>query len=486
MKGKKLFHLLSSLSEEEYKLLHKAVRSPIWNTNEHLHTLYLQLKPFHPNFHLSEKHYHKIYDKIFKQQAYDDYKLRRLFSEFTKVIEHFLVYLETQDDKQGRQKQRLLLRALGRRNVYSYFERNTLQVLEEVKEEPFLDVEHFQSLIGLHYGIYFHPLTNRHSKKNIHLHHLTESLDSYYVLAKLRIGSELKNREKMLNIRYENRLEEMILGELGSEMTKNSSVYQMYKLVYDLFEEPAKVDEFGKLKHLFNQNIASLRKPDQFFILHHLINFAARQINSGKTPFYKEALDLYKTGLSLGLLLENGKIREATYSNIILLGCQAGEFSWVDGFIEQYYSYLKEEIGADARAHALGLRYFYEEKFDQAVDQLLNYRFSPAYQPRVRIIIVRALLEQFLQDDSIYSLLQAQCDAFEKYIIRNDFLAKPRLEPHLNTMRLIRKFAQLLYDREPEKMVRQWLAHELESDKKFISKNWLKAKAGQLAKENSA
>lgn len=486
MKGKKLFHLLASLSEEEYKLLQKAVRSPIWNTNEHIHTLYAQLKPFHPDFNLLDKHYHKIYHKIFKQQEYDDYKLRRLFSEFTKVIEHFLIYLETQDDQEGRPKQRLLLRALGRRNVYSYFERATLQVLDEVVEEPYLDVEHFQSLIGLHYGIYFHPLTNRHSKKNDHLHQLTESLDSYYVLAKLRIGSELKNREKMLNISYENRLEEVILGGLGEEMTKNSSVYRMYKLVYDLFEEPAKIDDFDKLKQLFNQHITSLRKTDQFFILHHLINFAARQINSGKTPFYKEALDLYKTGLSLGLLLENGRIREATYSNIILLGCQAGEFSWVDGFIEQYYSYLKEDLGEDARAHALGLRYFYEQKFDQAVDQLLNYRFSPAYQPRVRIMIVRALLEQFLQDDSIFNLLQAQCDAFEKYIVRNDFLAKPRLEPHLNTVRLVRKFAQLLYDRENEISVRQWLAQELESDKKFISKNWLRAKAGHFVKENSA
>lgn len=486
MKGKKLFHLLSSLSEEEYKLLSKAVRSPIWNTNEHLHLLYTQLKPFHPSFDLQDKHYARIYNKIYKQQSYDDYKLRRLFSEFTKVVEQFLIYLETQDDKNGRQKQRLLLRALGRRNVYTYFERGTLQVLEEVGEEPFLDVEHFQSLIGLHYGLYFHPLTNRHSKKNNHLHQLTESIDNYFVLAKLRIGSELKNREKMLNIRYKNQLEDLILGEVGKAMTNNSSVYRMYKLVYDLFEEPARIGAFDDLKQLFNQHISTLRKPDQFFILHHLINFAARQINSGKAPFYKEALDLYKTGLSLGLLLENGRIREATYSNIILLGCQAGEFSWVDGFIEQYYNYLKEDIGEDARAHALGLRYFYEEKFDQAVDQLLNYRFSPAYQPRVRIMIVRALFEQFLQDESIYNLLQAQCDAFEKYILRNDFLAKSRLEPHLNTMRLVRKLAQLLFDREPRATIRLWLTQELESDKKFISQNWLKAKSSHLIKENSA
>lgn len=481
-----MFHLLSSLSKEELKLLNKAVKSPLWNTNEHLNILYAQLKPFHPEFKLTEKHYHRIYEKIFQHKKYDDYKLRRLFSELTKVLEQFLIYLETQGDKEGRQQQRLLLRALARRNVYPYFERGTLQVLDEVHDEPYLDVEHFQSLIGLHYGLYFHPLTNRHSKKNEHLHHLLESLDSYYVLAKMRIGSELKNREKMLNVKDENRLEELILGEMGETMTQNSIVYQMYKLIYALFDEVGAELAFNQLKQLFNENIQLLRKPDQFFVLHHLINFAARQINNGKAHFYKEALDLYKTGLDSGLLLENKKIREATYSNIILLGCQAGEFDWVDGFIDQYYESLNEEVRDDARAHAMGLRYFYEQKFAQAVDQLLNYRFSPAYQPRVRIIIVRALFEQFLRDESIYTLLQAQCDSFEKYISRNDFLAKPRLEPHLNTVRLVRKLAQLLFDREPKSSIRLWLTQELKSDKKFISQPWLKEKSGQLAKEIGA
>lgn len=52
-----------------------------------------------------------------------------------------------------------------------------------------------------------------------------ESFDSYYVLVKLRIGSELKNCEKMFNICYENWFEEMVFGELGVKMIKNSLVY---------------------------------------------------------------------------------------------------------------------------------------------------------------------------------------------------------------------------------------------------------------------
>lgn len=478
-----MFHLLSSLSKAEFKLLYKAIKSPLWNTNEHLHTLYAQLRPFYPHFDLADRQFYRIYEKVFQQATYDDYKLRRLFSEFTKVLEQFLVYLETQNDKEGRQQERLLLSALARRNVYTYFERTTLQVLDDVEQEPYQDVEHYQSLIELHYGLYFHPLTNRHSKKNDHLQQLIECLDSYYVLAKMRIGSELKNREKVLNIQNKNPLEDILLGQAGQAMTGNSFIYQMYKLVYALFDDPVAEEAFNKLKELFRKKFQRLRKEDQFFVLHHLINYAARQINTGKAKFYKEALDLYKIGLKLGLLLENGKIRETTYSNIILLGCQATDFRWVDGFIDQYYTFLPEEGRDDARAHALGLRYFYEQKFDEAVDQLLNYRFSPAYQPRVRIIIVRALFEQFLEDESIYGLLQAQCDAFEKYILRNDLLAKPRLAPHMNTVRVIRKWTQLVFDREPKASIRLWLEQEFNSDKKFISQRWLEEKSGQWARD---
>lgn len=478
MKGRKLFQLLSSLSKEEFKLLAKALRSPLWNTNDRITKVYEQIKPFYPIFDLHEKQYHRIYTATFDQTSYDDYKFRRLLSDLTKIVERFLIQQEVENDP--RERNRLLLRALGRRNIYNHFEKGTLQELQAVEAGPYQDMEYYQSLIGLHYGLYFHPLTNRHSKNDDHLAALINAIDSNYVLAKLRVGSELKNREKMLNTQYENKLESSILGEFGHTLQGKNPVYQMYKLVYKLFEPAAEMETFAQLKVLFTTDIKALRQVDQFFILHHLINFAARQINAGKAAFYKEALDLYKTGLKQVLLLENNKMREATYSNIILLGCQAKEFAWADEFIRVYSTYLDPDIREDAKAHALGLWYFYQKDFSKSVDQLLHFKFSPAYQPRVRIIIIRSLLEQFLKDHSIFSLLQAQCDAFEKYISRNDFLAKPRLEPHLNTIRLIRKLAQLLFEKEEKEVIQKWLDQELMSKKKFLSQTWLKEKSRYL------
>ncbi len=478
MKGKKLFQLLSSLSKEEFKLVAKALKSPLWNTNDRIIKVYDQIKPYYPVFDLTEKHHHRIYTATFDQASYDDYKFRRLLSDLTKIVERFLIQLEVEHDP--RESNRLLLKALGRRNVYNHFEKGTLQELQAVGSGPYQDMEYYQSLIGLHYDLYFHPLTNRHSKNDDHLAALINAIDSNYVLAKLRVGSELKNREKMLNTQYENKLEPAILGEFGHTLQGQNPVYQMYKLVYQLFAPPQEMAAFAELKILFTKDIEALRQVDQFFILHHLINFAARQINAGRADFYKEALDLYKTGLEQNLLLENNKMREATYGNIILLGCQAKEFAWVDEFIGIYSVFLDPEIREDAKAHALGLRYFYQKDFPKAVDQLLHYKFSPAYQPRVRIIIIRSLFEQFLKDHSIFSLLQAQCDAFEKYISRNDFLAKPRLEPHLNTTRLIRKLAQLLFEKEEKESIQKWLNQELISRKKFLSQTWLKEKSKNL------
>ncbi len=478
MKGKKLFQLLSSLSKDEFKLVAKVLKSPLWNTNNRMIKVYEQIKPFYPLFDLNEKQYQHIYTATFDQASYDDYKFRRLLSDLTKIIERFLIHLEIADDP--RESNRLLLRALGRRNVYNHFEKGTLQELQAVEAGPYQDMEYYQRLIGLHYGLYFHPLTNRHSKNDDHLAALINSIDSNYVLAKLRVGSELKNREKMLNTHYENKLETTILGEFGERLQGDNPVYQMYKLVYQLFEAPKEMETFAQLKTLFTTQIQALRQVDQFFILQHLINFAARQINAGKAAFYKEALVLYKTGLKQALLLENNKMREATYSNIILLGCQAKEFTWVDEFINTYSTFLDPEIREDAKAHALGLWYFYQKDFPKSVDQLLHYKFSPAYQPRVRIIIIRSLFEQFLKDHSIFSLLQAQCDAFEKYISRNDFLAKPRLEPHLNTIRLIRKLAHLLFEKEEKEVIQKWLDQELISKKRFLSQTWLKEKGRSL------
>ncbi|MEZ5042354.1 MAG: hypothetical protein R2828_20815 [Saprospiraceae bacterium] len=480
MKGKKLFQLLACLTNEEFKLLAKAIKSPLWNTNDRLILVYRQLKPFYPAFEVKEKNYHQIYRVLFKEAAYNDYKLRRLFSELTKITERFLIHLEL--EKAPQSNDQFLVQALGRRNVYHYFEKETLTLLDQLKEVPFKDMEHYQTLISLHYDLYFHPLTNRHSINDDHLAALMNNIDSYYILAKLRVGSEWKNREKMLNTRYEIQLEKAILGTFGEQLEGQNPIYRMYKLVYQLFQQEESEMVFHQLKDLFIPQIRKLRQIDQFFILHHLINFSARQINNGKAGFYKEALDLYKIGLTQELLLENGKMREASFSNIILLGCQEKAFEWTEHFISIYAQYLDEEIREDAKIHALGLWHFYKKDYSKSTEQLLHHKFSPAYQPRVRIIIIRSLFEQFIKDHSIYSLLQAQLDAFEKYISRNEFMNKSRLEPHINTTRIIRKFAQLLFEHEPKKGIKEWLEQELASEKKIIGKPWLEDKVKQLLK----
>ena len=91
MKGKKLFILLSALDAEEFTLLGRAVRSPLMNTNQRVVALYEYFQSFYPLLEGPELEGEVLFSCLFPDEAYNDYKLRRLISSLSQLVEQFLV-----------------------------------------------------------------------------------------------------------------------------------------------------------------------------------------------------------------------------------------------------------------------------------------------------------------------------------------------------------------------------------------------------------
>ena len=91
MKGKKLFMLLGALDDEEFNLLGKAARSPLMNTNQRIVALYEYIQPCYPTFEGPALEGKVLFSHLFLEEAYNDYKLRRLLSSFSQLVERFLL-----------------------------------------------------------------------------------------------------------------------------------------------------------------------------------------------------------------------------------------------------------------------------------------------------------------------------------------------------------------------------------------------------------
>jgi hypothetical protein len=210
---------------------------------------------------------------------------------------------------------------------------------------------------------------------------------------------------------------------------------------------------------LFTTLLPTINRREQQNILHHLINHCVRLINRGVTRHRQELFELYRLGIENDLLIENNRITEIAFSNIVAVGASLQAFDWTRGFIDRYAGFLKEETREDVKALSLALWYFHHKLYGLAEHALLGHGFSDLLNLlKSRCLLIRTYFEQFLLDHTNYFFLIDQIEAFEKFIRRNKQMAKDKTTTYLNFLKLTKKLAQKRFNKEDGSALKQQLA----------------------------
>lgn len=476
MKGGKLFQLLKSLSPAEFKGLKKMVVSPIYNTNPTLGVLLGLLQPQYPDFDSSPRGKEKLFKRIWQDTSYDAYKLHRLFTQMTQLVEAYLLLLDQRQNDFDRKKR--LMRIYGKRNLLSFFKKEAKNLREELDIFPFRDLEYYQDQIEVNESIYFHPLNDKYDLKDESLDRLIDSLDFYFVLAKMRYGISLKSRERILTKPGNWRFMEALNTTEDLGFIKESVLYKLYQQAFLLLEEGG-LKNFATFENLLFENITLLGK-DRKVLFFTGLNFINRQVNKGIAQYSHKALEWYQFGLHNGLLTEDGKMNEVTFGNIVVFGCREGAFEWTKNFMNAYQHLLKNALRADVVRYHLGLWHFYQKDFEAAFSTLLNYTFIPAYFLKSRLTAIRAVFEQFLKNKAYYDLLIHQIYAFEMAMKRSKAFSKAAKDPVLNCLIIIRSLAKSIWNHKANHTLFEKYLDEINTNKKIATRQWLIAKLKQL------
>lgn len=477
MKGKKLIQLMQALNEEEMKRLQMFIQSPFHNSSKRLLKVYKILKPAYPEFSDKTLEDLPLYKKLFPKEPFNDYKLRRTLSQFTKLLEQYLLQLEL--EKEHFTAKKLYVKALSRRNTYTQFVKEVDQLKHLLFQEDFRDEENYFEGIQLDYLYYNHPLTEKYTLSDTSLDRMYQELDLCYVLAKYKYGIGLKNRDRILRKQADMPMHPLVAALVEERELKDNPLFSIYQLVWELLET-SEEKAFYAVKAAFFPVMGALSRSDQRNIFLSGLNYTNRQINRGVPGFHRESLEWYKVGLEHDLVIENGKMTGVSFNNICLLGCIVGDFSWTRQFIEEYQASLDPSIKEDAMTANLGVWYFHQGDFNNAISTLYNHTFSKVYQLRTRLIIIRAIFEQLLAKLDVYDFLLSQIEAFEKFVSRDRLYSPQRVNSQANTVELLKGASRKLWKGKSRKEVGQWIGQELSKERKFTAHKWLEEKALQL------
>ena len=100
---------------------------------------------------------------------------------------------------------------------------------------------------------------------------------------------------------------------------------------------------FLRFKRQLLDQQAQLHEDEQRNLHLLAINFCIRKINQSQPTYSGEALDLYRSALKAGLLLENGLLSHFAYNNITAIAIKVGDADWAEGFIHEYAPFLEKK-----------------------------------------------------------------------------------------------------------------------------------------------
>ncbi len=477
LKNSRLIRLVAILDGQEFRRLGKFVKSPFYNYSQPVIKMYEHLKGLYPDFEGKGLRQEVVWRKLFPNERFSAPKLWRFMAKMIRLLERFLAVMEIETTEQVEKS--LYINALSKRNLYKDFEKETQSLLEEQGAKKYRDLQYYADHIQFLESMYFHPLKDHYQDQEKLLRDLSESIDAYFMLSKLRLNCVLQNRDHILSTQHDLRFMTAIDKALENGLLQDNIWQQLYSLLRRIQAEPSE-EHYFQFKDLLFDHIDDLRRTDQLIIFYSGLNYLTHRINRGKTAYYKESLTWYKRGLKSDLLIENERMSEVTYGNIILLGCREGDFDWTRAFIDNYQHYLDDSLRKDAVLFNTGLLHFYRADFETCIACYTGHSFSKSYFINTRLTVIRATYELFLKDSNYYELLITRIEAFDKNLFRNRVFAPAQLKSCNSCVRLIKGMAVKQYAGEDKRSIKKWVFEILESEQKIMGRGWLQKKAASL------
>ena len=449
----------------------KYVNSPLFNEDEKLKTFTAGILPFLKTNTLAEAKEKEIWKEVFGNAKYNRSKFTRLLSDTVKKIEHFLVIDRFQQNK-GLQNA-WQLEIMNERKLDKHVPELMSFSLKKHVQTAHRDADFYFTgfLLQQQQNLFLENKELRSAEKN--LEQVIESLDTYYLIQKLKYCAAMLHYKNFLTVEGEVPLLNEILKYLGSGMFETVPAIEIYRRIILSYTDEDGGPHFAKLKELIvaHQELFVLDEVKNMYVF--AMNYCIIRINDGKSEYLKEILYLYKQALENNVLLNDGQLSQWDYKNIVTTALRVKDFKWAEKFLNDYKPKLPKEDRTNAYTFNLARYYFFIKKYDRVLQLLQEVKYNDIfYQLDSKITLLKTYYE-LGEWQPLYSLK----DSF-RILLRRKRLITPQQQANYNNLV---KFAIRLFKTDTKEKVKlKALKAEITLATNVADKSWLMEKVNEL------
>lgn len=448
MKNSKIIQILSSLHEIELQHFHRFVNSRVFNKHKnviHLYDIILNhLK--NETFELNKT---MAFEEIFPNQLYNDKKIRDVMSYLQRVLERFLAFKELY--QQDSNELIALSKSFRKRNFWKFFDAAAKRSNNALQTSAVKDMDYHYRNYQLEQEKYF-AIVGKKRATETNLQTVTDLLDISYFANRLRQSCYMIAHKNVYKGDYNFGIINEITKEINKKQLYLIPAIAIYYYGYLALTESENIQHFKKLQRELITNVHLFSKEEMRDIYVLATNIGIRFINKDKHEQMSETLELYKTGLSKGILLTNDRISRFTYKNAIAIGLRLQQFEWAEQFIETYKEKLDPIYQEETYHYNLAKLNYSTKKYDTALQLLMTTALSDDVYVNLDTKILLAKVYYELNDLDAFDAL---ITSFQTFIRRKQGISYQRIN-YQNFINCLRKLATLnQYDKQAKRSLNE-------------------------------
>lgn len=458
------------MSIYELNRFHKYIYSPLYNEDEKLKKFTTAILPFIKQNTFETANEKELWKTVFGNTRFNKAKFVRLLSDTVKKIEHFLVIDRFQQQREVQNVYQLEI--MNERKLDKHIPEFLRLANQKQNLLPYRDANYFNTAFFFQQqkNFFLESKDQRSAEKN--LEDVTESLDVYYIIQKLKYCAALLHYKNFLSLEAEMPLLQAILKHLDEKPYPIPAI-QIYRHIILSQTEEQSDEHFKQLKDLFiaNQKLFPVDEVKGMYVF--AMNYCINQINMGRSEYLHEILSLFKYGLESELLLENGQLSQWDYKNIVTTALRVKDFKWAEIFLSEYKNKLPKTDRANAYTFNLARYYFSTKKYDQVLQLLQNVKYNDIfYQLDSKTTLLKTYYE-LGEWMPLYSLK----DSFRVLLRRKRLITEQQKENYMNLLKL----TQRLFKADvKDKAALTALQKEIFETSNVADKSWLTEKINEL------
>jgi hypothetical protein len=449
---------LSTLSAVEIREFGKFLRSPFFNTRQHL-TDFFDAWVAAPSLQTAAS------DKIGAPKPKASVELRLTHSALLALLEKYWMFREKFDDPE-RAKIRLAA-TYRKRNLPKHF-RITLREARQSRERmPWRHADYYHDLNLIEWEQYQYDTAARRTE-SLNLQATSDLMDTAFIARKLRLACLARSHQAVYRADYQMGLLDAVLQYVESAGLVHIPAVGLYFHCYRFLNDSQAVANFDAFKTMLFKH-AALFPADELRTLYLLaINFGIKKINESSEGWLRTTLELYQSALERGLLLENQRLSRFAFNNIVAIALRVGELDWAEKFILDHKASLERQWREVTSSLNLARVAFTRRDFQTALGHLQR----SDYKDLLNNLIAKTLQLKIYFETDEYDLLDSHLTSMSNFIRRHTAIGYHRT----NYSHIVHYTRQLMALNFRDTQAVTALRSKIEQEEILTEKEWLLSK----------